>query len=112
MPKTKHVDMGKPVEKPKGVIRKTLSYNDEAMLCHFNLEKGAQIPLHNHRATQIGYVTKGKAKFLAKEIKDEFEAVAGDSYVFDSHFEHGTIALEQTEYIEVFSPSRDEFKDF
>ena len=112
MPKTKNVDQGKPVENPLGVIRKTLSYNDEAMLCHFLLQKGAQIPLHNHRATQIGYVIKGKARFLASDKKDEFEAGAGDSYVFGPHVEHGTTALEQTEYIEVFTPSRDEFKDF
>ncbi len=112
MPKTKNVDEGKPIENPPGVIRKTLSYNDEAMLCHFLLEKGAQIPLHNHPAIQIGYVIKGKAMFIAADKKNEFEVSAGDSYVFDTNVEHGTIALEQTEYIEVFSPSRDEFKDF
>ena len=100
------------VENPQGVIRKTLSYNDEAMLCHFFLHKGARIPLHNHRATQIGYIVKGKAKFLATEAKDEFEVAKGDSYVFDPNVEHGTIALEDTEYIEVFTPSRDEYKDF
>ena len=112
MPKTKNVAEGKPVENPPGVTRKTLSYNDETMLCHFLLEKGAQIPLHNHRATQIGYVVRGKALFLAADKKDEFEGTTGDSYVFGPNVEHGTIALEQTEYIEVFSPSRDEFKDF
>ena len=112
MPKMKNVDEGKPVETPPGVIRKTLSYNDEGMLCHFLLQKGSQIPLHSHRASQIGYVLSGKAIFLAADKKNEFEASQGDSYVFDPHFEHGTIALEETEYIEVFVPSRDEFKDF
>ena len=112
MPKMKNVDEGKPVENPPGVIRKTLSYNNEAMLCHFLLHKGAKIPLHNHRATQIGYIVKGKARFLAAEKKDEFEAGPGQSYVFDPDFDHGTIALEETEYVEVFTPSRDEYKDF
>ena len=112
MPKMKNIDEGKPVENPPGIVRKTLSYNDEAMLCSFMLQKGAQIPLHNHRATQIGYIVRGKVRFLAADEKDEFEAGTGDSYVFDPHAEHGTIALEETEYIEVFSPSRDEFKDF
>ncbi len=112
MSKMKNVDEGKPIQNPPGVIRKTLSYNDEAMLCHFLLEKGAQIPLHNHRATQIGYVVRGKALFLAADKKDEFEGSTGDSYVFGPNVKHGTIALEETEYIEVFTPSRDEFKDF
>ena len=108
----KNLTEGKPVENPPGVIRKTLSYNDEAMMCHFLLNKDAKIPLHNHRATQIGYIVKGRARFLATDKKNEFEGTAGDSYVFNPHVEHGTIALEETEYIEVFVPSRSEYKDF
>ncbi len=110
--KGRHLSQAKPVENPTGVVRKTLSYNDEAMLCHFLLKKGAQIPLHNHRATQIGYIVKGKAKFLAEKPEDQFEAAAGNSYVFSAYAKHGTIALEQTEYVEVFVPARDEYKDF
>ena len=108
----KHVSEGKPVENPEGVVRKTLSYNDEAMLCHFVLAKGAKIPLHNHRATQIGYVVRGKARFIAERPEDEFEVGPGDSYVFGPFVKHGATALEETEYIEVFSPARDEYKDF
>lgn len=110
--KGRHLSQAKPVENPTGVVRKTLSYNDEAMLCHFLLKKGAQIPLHNHRATQIGYIVKGKAKFLAEKPEDQFEAATGNSYVFSAYVKHGTIALEQTEYVEVFVPARDEYKDF
>ena len=106
------LSQGKAIENPPGVIRKTLSYNDEAMLCHFHLTKGAKIPLHNHQASQIGYILKGKANFLAADKEAEFQVAAGDSYVFDAYVKHGTIALEETEYIEVFVPSRDEFKDF
>lgn len=110
--KQEHVDTAKAVENPPNVFRKTLAYNDEAMLCHFFLKKGAEIPLHNHKPTQIGYVVSGRAKFIAAKEEDAFEAGAGDAYVFDPDVKHGTIALEDTVYIEVFSPSRDEFKDF
>lgn len=110
--KMKKVSEARPVEKPPGVTRKTLSYNREAMLCHFHLRKGAQIPLHDHRATQIGYILGGRVRFLREKPEDEFKVQAGDSYVFDPHIKHGTIALEDTEYIEVFTPSREEYKDF
>jgi quercetin dioxygenase-like cupin family protein len=110
--KMKSLSTSQPQERPEGVIRRTLSYNDEAMLCHFVVKKGAQIPLHNHRATQIGYITKGKARFLAEKPEDEFQAEAGDSYVFSAFVAHGTIALEDTEYVEVFVPVREEYKDF
>ena len=110
--KMKSVREGKPVENPPGIIRKTLAYDDEAMLCHFGLAKGAKIPLHEHRAVQIGYVIRGRVRFLAENPADEFEGGPGDSYVFSAHVKHGTIALEDGEYIEVFAPSRDEYKDF
>ena len=110
--KMKNIEEGKAVEGPPGVVRTTLSYNDETMLCYFHLREGAQIPLHDHRATQTGYVIMGKAKFLAANPEDEFEAGTGDSYVFGPFVKHGAIALEETEYVEVFSPARDEYKDF
>ena len=110
--KMKNVKDGKPVENPPGLIRKTLAYNDEAMLCHFNLKKGSQIPLHSHRATQIGFIIKGRVRFLAEDKEDQFEASVGDSYVFIAFVKHGTVVLEDTQYVEVFSPARDEYKDF
>jgi quercetin dioxygenase-like cupin family protein len=108
----KNVSEAKPVENPPGVVRKTLAYNDEAMLCHFVLAKGSRIPLHDHRATQIGYVVRGRARFLAEDPADAFEVGAGDSYVLSRFVKHGAVALEETEYVETFVPVRDEYKDF
>ena len=107
-----NVQKAKPVEKPEGVVRKTLAYNEEAMLCHFVLKKGATIPLHDHLATQIGYIVSGKARFLAEKAQDEFVGGPGDAYVFSGFVKHGTVALEDTVYVEVFVPVRDEYKDF
>ena len=72
-----------PIEALEGVFRKTLVYNDKVMLCFFTLKKNAEIPLHNHEAHQIGYVIKGKIKFITEN--DEFIAIGGDSYVFGSY---------------------------
>ena len=110
--KQMNVEKAKGVENPPGVTRKTLSYNDDVMLCHFFLKKGATIPLHSHEPSQIGYVVSGRARFLAAVPEGAFEASAGDSYVFGPNVKHGTEAIEDTVYIEVFSPVRDEFKDF
>ena len=110
--KQMNIEEAKGVENPPGVTRKTLSYNDDAMLCHFFLKAGAVIRLHSHAPTQIGYVVSGRARFLAATEDDAFEVAAGDSYVFGPNVKHETEAIEDTVYIEVFSPSRDEFKDF
>ncbi len=93
----------------KGIYRKTLTYNDDIMLCHFILEKDAEIPLHDHKAHQIGYIISGKVRFMT-ETRGDFIAQEGDSYVFDSFEKHGAIILETAEVIEVFCPSRDDYK--
>ena len=99
---------GHSVEILHGIYRKTLTYNKNMMLCHFILNKSSKIPLHSHKERQIGYVLKGKLKFITEN--GEFMAKEGDSYVFDSNEKHGAIILEDTDVIDVFSPTREDYK--
>ena len=95
------------IEALPGIFRKTLSYNDEVMMCHFLMKKGAEIPLHDHRASQNGYVFSGKIKFFTEDT--EFIATAGTSYVFDPNEKHGATVLEECKLIEAFAPARPEY---
>jgi quercetin dioxygenase-like cupin family protein len=97
-------------ENPPGVLRTTLSYHDQSMLCHFLLRRGARIPLHQHEAVQHGYVLRGRVRFLLKDGSG-FEAAAGSSYVFDRNLEHGAEALEESEVLDFFTPMRPEYAD-
>ena len=92
------------------VFRTTLAYNEKLMLCHFSLKKDSNIPLHNHRAAQIGYVIKGKIRFFTKD-NDNLLTEAGSSYIFDCEEYHGAQVLEDSEIIECFSPIRQEYID-
>ena len=92
----------------EGVYRKTLLYSKNLMLCHFTLEKNANIPLHTHKEHQIGYVIKGKLQFITEE--GEFIAKEGDSYIFDSNEKHGATVLEDSEVIDIFNPAREDYK--
>jgi quercetin dioxygenase-like cupin family protein len=97
------------VEMKPGIIRRTLVYNDEMMLCHFTLEQGVTLELHQHVAVQSGYVIKGKLKFI-KGDGTHFIANAGTSYVFDSNEVHGLEEVcEPSEVIECFVPMRPEY---
>ena len=96
------------VEILHGIYRQTLTYNKNMMLCYFNLIKGSRIPLHSHKEHQIGYVLKGKLKFITEN--GEFIAKEGDSYVFDSNEKHGAVIFEDTDVIDVFSPAREDYK--
>lgn len=106
--KGKNLEQGNHIEMLPGVTRTTLAFNNQAMLCHFNLKKGAKIPLHDHPPAQIGFIISGRMRFLGA---NEFEAGPGDSYVIDPSVQHGGEALEDSVFVEVFTPSRDEYKD-
>ena len=96
------------VEALKGIFRRTLIYDENLMLCHFFLEKGAEVPMHTHKEHQIGYVIKGKIKF--KTNSEEFIATEGECYLFSSNEKHGAILLEDSEIIDIFNPSREDYK--
>ena len=98
------------VENPPGIHRTTMAYNDETMLCHFIMKRGAEIPLHNHDAVQNGYVISGKIQFRNSE-GDAFIAEAGTGYAFGSNERHGALVLEDAEVIECFAPMRGEYAD-
>ena len=96
------------VENPPGVTRRTLSYNEQSMLCHFHLKAGARIPLHQHPAVQNGYVIRGKVRFVG-ERGPRFVAEAGCGYVFASNEPHGAEILEEAEVVDFFAPLRLEY---
>jgi quercetin dioxygenase-like cupin family protein len=95
------------IQMVEGIQRKTLIFNGDVMMCHFILKKGSKIPLHQHDQHQIGYIIKGKVKFF----NDEGESIAkeGESYLFNSNEKHGAIAIEESEVIDVFNPSRTDY---
>jgi quercetin dioxygenase-like cupin family protein len=93
-----------------GVVRTTLAYIDEAMICHFRLQKGAEIPPHNHEAVQAGYVVSGKIHFI-REDGSEFVADPGCGYAFSPNEKHQAHILEDSTVIEFFTPSRLEYID-
>ncbi len=97
-----------PVEKPAGIFRRTLTWNNELMLCHFDMKKGSQIPLHNHQASQNGYVISGKVRFITEN--GGFIAGPGDAYIFGPNEKHGAEVLEDSFVVEAFSPSRPEYE--
>ena len=98
------------VEKPAGIFRTTLSFNEQSMLCHFRLTRGSAIPLHNHEVVQHGYVLSGRIRFLLNEGQS-FVATAGMSYAFDPWEHHGAEAVEDSEVVEFFAPMRPEYVD-
>ncbi len=105
-----HIDRVAPVEMRPGIHRRTLVYDDDMMLCHFHLEKGALLELHSHEAAQIGYVISGEVEFF-REDGSVLLVTAGSSYYFPSLVKHGSRIREDTDFIECFAPGRPEYVD-
>ncbi|MDR2376182.1 MAG: cupin domain-containing protein [Treponema sp.] len=98
----------KRVELRPGLERVTVTYNDKTMLCYFYIKKGAALELHQHEAIQSGIIIKGKVCFTKDDGDHLLEA--GDAYLFDSMEAHSLSVLEDTEFIECFTPAREEYK--
>jgi quercetin dioxygenase-like cupin family protein len=96
------------VESPAGIFRTTLAYDEQTMLCHFRLTRGARIPMHSHPAVQNGYMISGRMKFLLGDAKS-FEAVPGTGWCFLSGEPHAAEVLEDSEVVECFAPARPEY---
>ena len=109
--KRRKVTEARPVEQLPGITRRTLAFSDRLMLCQYTAKKGSKFLLHNHKAAQIGYVVSGRLRFIGATEADAFEAVAGQSYVFEPDEQHGADVLEDAVILEIFTPSREEFKD-
>lgn len=103
-----HLDPERKVELRPGIDRVTMSYNEQNMLCYFYLKKGSKLELHTHESVQNGFVIKGRIRFYKKD-GSSIEVGAGDGYVFDANEAHGSEVLEDSEFIECFSPMRPEY---
>jgi quercetin dioxygenase-like cupin family protein len=98
------------VARAPGIQRVTLTYDDDNMMCYFYLDKGSKLPLHTHPQSQNGIVMKGRIDFI-KGDGSVLHLVQGDAYYFGPNEPHGSQMLEDTELLECFTPSRDDYKD-
>ncbi|MHA1699144.1 MAG: cupin domain-containing protein [Promethearchaeota archaeon] len=103
-------DSIQPVKMAPGIFRRTLVYNDDAMLCFFDMKASSVIELHSHPAAQLGYVISGKVEFWYESKDNKRVVVQGDSYIIPGGVMHGAMMLEDTQIIECFSPSRPEYQ--
>ena len=107
MPLIDH-DSVAPVEMFSGVVRRTLTDGDRLMLIEVTLNEGAVVPMHTHPHEQTGYLISGRFLF---ELGDEKrELGAGDCWLVPSNVPHQVTALEDSVFIDVFSPPREEYR--
>ena len=92
----------------KGLSRQVLAYNHKLMLVRHLMENGWIGTRHSHPHEQLVYVIRGHLQF-SSAAGSTFEARAGDSFVVPGGVEHQARAFEESEVIDVFTPSREDY---
>ncbi len=91
----------------KGINRRVLVSSEHLMLVHFELEEGAEIPMHEHPHEQAGFLLKGRIKVTSGE--KEYLLEEGQSYLITPNKKHEVLALEYSQVLDVFLPPRKDF---
>lgn len=103
---TRH-DPGGYIDVCPGIKRKTMVFGENTLLTEFTLEKGADLPLHDHPQEQTGYLVAGH---LLLTIGDaEHDVLPGGSWSIPGGVGHKATALQDCVAIEVFSPVRADY---
>lgn len=90
-----------------GIQLKTLTYGEKMSLTEFRLQKGHDLPAHEHAHEQIGYLISGSLELTIES--EAFKVAPGDSWCVPGGVSHSAKVLEDSVTIEVFSPVRDDY---
>ena len=90
-----------------GVSRKILGMGGGLMMVEVSFAAGGVGDVHAHPHEQVSYIAKGSFEFT---LNGEMRVVSvGDSIYIPSGAPHGTVALEDSVIVDVFSPIREDF---
>ena len=90
-----------------GIKMRPLVFGQKTLLCEFMLEKGYQIPWHNHPYEQTGFLVSGHLIFRIGEENQETHP--GDSWCIPENIFHSVDVLEDAYVLELFSPPRPDY---
>lgn len=91
----------------QGVKRKVLIHNDDLMMVEVHFQKGAVGSVHAHTHQQMTYILSGVFEFENDGEKQIVEQ--GDSLLFVSGVNHGTVCKESGVLLDIFNPTRSDF---
>jgi len=77
-------------------------------LAFWEVEEGAEVPMHAHSNEQVMQVLEGQFQFTVGNVKRKYGP--GELVVIPPDTEHGGKALTPCKLMDVFSPVREEYK--
>lgn len=87
--------------------RQVLAHDKDLMVCHLYFKEGAVGAPHQHPHSQIAYAISGKYEFTLEGKTSVLNP--GDSVYVPSNVIHGLVCLETGEFLDIFTPEREDF---
>lgn len=91
-----------------GLRRQVMSYSPGMMLVRHRMEKGWVGAKHSHPHEQMVYVVSGHLVF--EHPGGTFEVKTGESFLVPGDVPHQASAVEDSEVLDVFTPSRKDYE--
>lgn len=85
-----------------------LVHGEQLSLAFWTVEKGAEVPEHNHPHEQMMHVVEGEFEFTLNGITKVY--IAGDIVPIPSNVPHSGKAITACQLMDVFSPAREDYK--
>tara|TARA_R110001583_G_scaffold66971_1_gene191908 strand:+ start:372 stop:686 length:315 start_codon:yes stop_codon:yes gene_type:complete len=85
-----------------------LVHSENMSIAFWEVEKDAEVPEHSHINEQIMHVIKGTFEFTLDGVTDVY--LPGDLVIIAPNVPHSGKALTPCELMDVFSPTREEYK--
>jgi quercetin dioxygenase-like cupin family protein len=85
-----------------------LIHSENMSIAFWEVEKDAQVPEHSHMNEQIMHVLEGNFEFTLDGETDIYQP--GDIVIIAPHKKHSGKALTPCKLMDVFSPTREEYK--
>jgi len=96
-----------PVEELSASIGRQVVNTRNVTIARILLQKGAEVPGHEHPNEQVANVLEGRLRFVVGG--EELVASAGESVVIPPNVRHAVEALEESVVLDVFAPPRDDW---
>ena len=85
-----------------------LIHTQNMSFAFWEVEAGAKVPEHAHMNEQVMQVLEGKFEFTLDGITKTYEP--GDMVIIPPHVPHSGLALTPCKLMDVFSPTREEYR--
>lgn len=85
-----------------------LVHTQNMSLAFWEVDAGAKVPEHAHMNEQVMQVLEGKFEFTLDGITKTYEP--GDLVIIPPHVPHSGLALTPCKLMDVFSPTREEYR--